>query len=502
MPTLRSASAENLATRLRQARQTARTQRAGVEGTARELILVAFGMPVLVLAVLLVGLLTLLLMSGGALSPIAVTVATCWLAIHLVPVTISGVTIGVLPLLPTLLIAAGTAATASSAARPGRPAATLSAAVCAILGGPILITAVALAVVMDGSSDMQVQSPDALVAFGTTFAVHAIATACGMGWRRRRDLNARWSITSADRRGLRYGVVAVVGLLTAAAILVVVRLIMRFHVVGELMSSGYRFDGYLGLTGLSVLYLPNLVVGAAVVLVGADVHFGLMSIGVMSVHPGPVPPLPLLAVLPSGGIGRWGLLGLVIPVALAVFVGWRCRSAGFVAHLRAAGVAAGVAATIMVVLGCGLGGALGEFGAVGVNVAAVGVFTFGWFAALGLLVALVYRCLPSTRRAGLAPDDELDSWLDDDLGYDDEYVADVDGLVGAAGAQEPTVSDGTEWGPEYFNDIPGDDAKGEVGVDADDEQSETQELIDRDAMEPVSATRSTAANGDHLGSQV
>ncbi|MGV9857627.1 cell division protein PerM [Gordonia sp. NPDC003425] len=429
MPSLRSASADNLAARLRQVRRHSRLQRANADGTARELILVAFGVPVITLGVLLVGLLAVLLLAGSALSGIAGALATCWLAVHQVPVTISGVTIGVLPLLPTLLIAAGTAVSAASVARRGRAATEVTAVACAAVGGPLLITAMSLAVVMDGSSDLQVQSPNALLAFGCTLAVHGVAAALGIGWARRRDLQSRLALTAADRRGVRYGVVAALALLAAGGAVVVIRLVMRWHLVGQLIAGGYDFDGFLGLTGLSVLYLPNAIVGAAAVLVGAHVHVGSASVALTGVHGGAVPPLPVLAVLPGGDVGTWGIVGFVVPAAIAAFVGWRCRSADPVAHARAVGVAAGVAATVMVVLGLSLGGALGEFGSAGVDVAAMGVFTFGWIAVVGLLVVLIYGYLPSTRSArrdghgvvDLEPD--LDDWFDD-RGYDDDYVDD------------------------------------------------------------------------------
>ncbi|MGC4962524.1 DUF6350 family protein [Gordonia sp. DT101] len=423
-----SPTADNLASRLRQMRQLSRAQRAMPDGSARELVVVAFAVPVVTMLVSAVVVLTVLLSAGSGLDGLATAVGAIWLAVHQVPLTMSGVTVGVLPLLPTIAVAAGTARMAASASGPERPASELVAVVFSAMGGPLLMTALSLAVVMDGSSVFPLQSPAALTAFGYTAGIHAAAATLGIVWQRRHECYERFGITPAVRRGVRLGGFAVTALLTCAAALVVIRMVMRWGIVGDLIGGGSDFDGYLGLTALSVLYLPNAVIGAAAVLVGSDVHVGGATVDLLDVHGGPVPPLPVLGVLPEDGAGMLGILGFVIPASIALLVAWRCRDIDPLANVRSVAVASAVAASTMVVLCSMAGGALGEFGDVGVTLPTAGVFTLGWLAVSGMVVALVYGTLPSTRAAREMLDVDDEYFDGDDLGYEDDYLtADDDG---------------------------------------------------------------------------
>ncbi|WP_439032048.1 cell division protein PerM [Gordonia terrae] len=431
MPTPRPETrAENLASQLRHLRRSRRAQRTAAEGSARQLAVVAFTVPAVALVMLIVVMLTVLLLAGSGLTGLPSAIASSWLAIHQVPVTISGVTIGVLPLLPTLVVAAGTAmltaravvAGGNSYERPGHDLFDVGAVVFSAVIGPVLITAMSLAIVMDGGSVLPVQTPNPLVAFLYTLGVHGGGALAGIVWTGRRDFAARFGVTHADRRGFRYGLVAALMLFVAGAVLICIRMLMRHGQIGELIATGYDFDGFLGLTALSLLYLPNVMVAATAVLVGSDVQLGAMTVDLFTVRGGAVPPVPVLAVLPEGsGAGSWGLVGLLVPAGVAGFIAWRCRDLDPMAHVRSVGVAAAVAASMVAIATMTAGGELGEFGDMTITVSAAGVFTLGWVAVVGLLVVLVYAFLPSTRAARAAVGDD---YFDDPLdpGYEDEYV--------------------------------------------------------------------------------
>ncbi|MFW0786811.1 DUF6350 family protein [Gordonia sp. CPCC 206044] len=420
-------TADTLASRLRQMRQHSRAQRSMVDGSARELIVVAFAVPVLTMVATVVAVLAVLLFASSGLEGLPPAVSAVWLAIHQVPITISGVTIGVLPLLPTLAVAIGTGRMAASAAAPERSGSELAAVFFSAVGGPLLVTALSLAVVMDGASVLPMQSPPALIAFAYTVGIHAGAALLGILWRRRRWCYERFAITPAIRRGVRNGSIAVCALLTCAALLVLVRLVQRWHVVGDLIATGNDFDGYLGLTALSVLYLPNLVAGTAGILVGADVHVGTASVGLLDVRGGPVPPVPVLGTLPGTGVGTLGVIGFVIPLAIGVVVALRCRDLDPMANVRSVAVAGAFAATVMALLLVISGGQLGEFGDVGITIETAAVFTLGWIVVTGLIVALIHGCLPSTRAARLDVVEDDDDWfVDDEYGYEDDYLTEDD----------------------------------------------------------------------------
>ena len=498
MPSLKSdPTTDNLASQLRNLRRSRRAQRTAAEGSARQLAVVAFTVPAIALVTLIVVMLSVLLLAGSGLTGLPSAIASGWLAVHQVPVTISGVTVGVLPLLPTLAVAAGTAWLTARAVAGGTNSNErdrhdlfdLGAVVFSAVIGPVLITAMSLAVVMDGGSVLPVQTPNALLAFLYTLGVHGGAAVAGVVWSRRRDFAVRGGVTHADRRGFRYGLVAAMLLLVAGAVLVCLRMLMRHGQIGELIESGYDFDGFLGLTLLSMLYLPNVMVAAMAVLVGSDVQIGATTVDLFTVRGDAVPPVPVLAVLPDGpGAGAWGFAGLLVPAGVAAFVGWRCRDLDPMAHVRSVGVAAAVAASVVAVLTVSAGGTLGEFGEVVVTVSAAGVFTLGWIAVVGLLIVLVYAFLPSTRAARLAVGDE---YFEDplDLGYEDEYVIVTDLDEDDEYAEYSEVEDGEFEDSEYEDseyddgefddgefgdaDLADDDAEYVAGSDPDDSDLDT-----------------------------
>ncbi|MGC4935633.1 DUF6350 family protein [Gordonia sp. DT30] len=495
MPTLRTvASTDNLATRLRDARQARRAHHERPERGPRELILVAFAVPVVTVVLALVVVLAVLLMAGSGLSGVASAVAACWLAINQVPITVAGVTIGVLPMLPTLLVAGGTAAVVASSCRARHTISEFVAVVCSAIAGALLVTAIALAVVMDGSSVLPIQSPNALAAFGLTFVVQGLAAAAGVVIGRSELLASRLSVT--DRRGIRYGFVAVLGLVAAGGLLILLRLILRFDALGDLVAGGYDFDGYLGLTLLSILYLPNLMVGAAAVLVGSEVHVGPASADLFAVRGAPVPPLPALAVLPAHSVW-WAAWGLLVPALIAGWVAWRCRTADPLNYARSIGMAAAVAATTMVIFGWLAGGTLGEIGTTGITLVTAGVFTLGWIAALGLAVWLVQHFLPSmrTRTSGSRRADTArtaDDWLDaeNETDFDAEYETGLDVEVESDAANDDDHLAADLDDLEDDGDLEDLEADGEYEYGDDDlDEPDLVAASDGDAVEPATEER-------------
>lgn len=474
MPTFSTTqTTENLASQLRRLRRSHRAQRDASDGSARELVLVAFAVPAIALVVLAIVVLTVLLMAGSSMTGLGTAVASCWLAIHQVPVTLSGVTIGVLPLLPTLVVVAATGRLCARAAHGRRAPSELVAVALSAVAGPLLITAMSLAVVMDGATVLPVQSPNPLLAFAYTLGIHVAGAVGGIAWSRRRDPALRRRLSAADRRGVRWGLAAVLMLFVVGAVLVTVRLVMRHDMLGQLLETGNGFDGYLGLTMLSLLYLPNLMVGAVAVLVGSDARVGSAGFDLFAVHGGPLPPVPVLAVLPDvPGAGSLGLLGFVVPLAVAGVVAWRCRDIDPLANVRSVGVAGAVAASIIAVLSAVAGGQLGEFGDVGITVSSACVYTLGWIVVVGMLTAVIYGLLPATRLAradAVDASDPLPDW--DDESFDDDYVivsdAELDGDYGDDG----------EYGDEYDyedEDVVDDPDDADDHDDADDEPSEPE----------------------------
>jgi len=356
---------------------------------ARVLLLVATRPAAFAFAAVVVALSVTLLTGGGGFSGISGAVAAGWLTLHQVPLVIGTTTLGILPLLPTGLLLWAVARECAEAVEPEPSRAELGWLAAAALGGPLLITAVCLAVAEDASGEGALQPPNPLPAFGWVFGLHLCALSCGIVFRLRHQILSRlpyWPIAVAY----------VVGhtmrrLLICGAAITAVCLLANWSTLGETYGNADGIVGWLGLTVLSLLYLPNVIVAAVSVLLGAGVQFGEASIDLFSVVGGPVPAVPVLAALPQGSAALWWPVLLVVPAAIAALGGidtaricddrlgapWVTLASAF------------LGTTVSVAVASVAGGELGNFGRMGIELPVLAVVAFGWFALAGY-VGLVF----------------------------------------------------------------------------------------------------------------
>lgn len=359
----------------------------------RALLGVAFRPTVLALVIIATCVLVTLVASNSELNGTSGAIAASWLAVHQVQLTVSGVSLGVLPLLPTLLMVWACAKACARTVTEESPSYERWWVLGAALSGPLLVTAIALAVVQDASEVIPLASPNVLAAFGWVLAVHLTAAGIGMGSRLWRPLTAQLSVPAWVFAAAQPALRAAMALLASGAALTAVALVSSWDTVGDLVAAGNGFVGGLGLTVLSILYLPNVVLGAVAVLVGAPAHVGTAAVSLLEVTGGPVPALPLLGALPAGGGGGAALALLTVPAAIGVMLGRDCAR-GVSSSLEAAQRA--TAAAVAVALGLGLlafagGGALGSFGTVGVDLPVFVGLVFAWLGLLGAAVAALSR---------------------------------------------------------------------------------------------------------------
>lgn len=444
---------ESLVTRLRRGRVARREQPPPGRAATWDLLKVAAGVPAITTLVLAVVVTLTKVLAGGAFGGLGAQIAAAWLAVNQVPLTVGGVTVGVLPLLPTVAVIAGAAMVTARAARDVDTLAEVGTIAGAALAGPLLWTALALAVVADGSAVSSIGQTPPLPAFGFTLLVQGIGVAIGVGRRCLQPVLDNYEFPVTDRVGTRAGLLAFLGLLAGGGMLVVVGVIAKWDRVGQLIGEGHSFDGYLGLTFLSILYLPNIVIDAAALAVGADVQAGTAVVDAMSVHPGAVPPLPILGILPEQGLGGLGALVFVTPAVVGALVGWYCRSNDARKHARAVGVAAAVCAALMVLsAGMSAGGA-GELGRVGVSAPLAGVYVFAWVAVVGGLAVAVHQFAPAVWVGRAAPGTDADDGFDlDELLASDEF-ADLE-IIDDPDVDEPE--------PEPESDMAAAEAEAEV----------------------------------------
>lgn len=359
---------------------------------ARELLRVAFGPSLVALVVIAAIALLQLLIANSDMTGALGAIASMWLGVHLVPVSIGGAALGVLPLLPVLAMVWGTARTTAAATSPQGSWFVTRWVVASALGGPLLIAAIALAVIHDAASVLtELQTPNALLAFGSVLAVHAVGAAVGVGTRVGRRLLAASALPAwvpDAARAAAAGVLALVGL---SGVVTAGSMVVHWSTMHDLYSITDSLFGQLSLTVLSVLYIPNVLVGTAAVAVGSSAHVGLATFSSFTVFGGDIPALPVLAAVPTPPLGPVWVALLIVAASSAVAVGQQCarRPLPLGPALAKLVVASGLAAFTMALLGYAGGGRLGNFGDVGVDQATFGPAVFLWFAGIGgLTVAM------------------------------------------------------------------------------------------------------------------
>jgi hypothetical protein len=353
---------------------------------ARDLIRVAFGPALVALVIIAAVVLVQLVIANSDMTGAFGAIASMWLGVHQVPIFISGRELGVMPLLPALLMVWGAARTTAQATSERASWFVIRWIVASAIGGPLLIAALALAVVHDAASVLtQLQTPSAGHAFLNVLVVHGVGAVIGVSSKvgRRTLLRSRlpdWLAGSV--RAATAGVLALLGLsaaVTSAA------LVVHWSTMHDLFGITESAFGQFSLTVLSVLYAPNVIVGASAMAVGSSAHIGFATFSSFTVFGGDIPAVPILAAAPSPPLGPVWVALLIVGAAAGVAVGQQCArmplplGPALVRLLVASMLGGGV----MALLGYAGGGQLGNFGPVGVDQATFAPAVFLWFFVVG-----------------------------------------------------------------------------------------------------------------------
>ncbi|OXR41742.1 hypothetical protein B7C42_06084 [Nocardia cerradoensis] len=342
-----------------------------------------------------------LMAAGSGMTGASGAIAAGWLAVHQVPVVVGKTSLGLLPLLPTAGVLWLTMRDCAHAVSPRSSRADLGWIVGAALAGPLLVTAVCLAVAEDAATAVPLQSPDTLTAFCCVGGLHLLAAVTGIAARPNalRDRIAS-SLPDWVFAGARAAARALWRLLLGGAILTLVSFVLHWSVIGDTYATAGNFAGLVGLTVLSLAYLPNVVIAATSFLIGADVHIGGGALSAFSVAGAPVPALPVLAAVPTGPAAGWWPVLLLVPAAVGVRGGLDCarESADEVRSPWATVFSAALAALALLLLGLFAGGTVGSFGEIGPGVLLTAGLTFAWLTVAGYLGLLCGR-----RFLGIAP---------------------------------------------------------------------------------------------------
>jgi hypothetical protein len=365
-----------------------RVQESGAAGArqARDLLRVAFGPALVALVVIAAVTLLELVTANSDMTGALGAIASMWLGVHQVPISISGRELGVMPLLPVLLMVWGTARTTAQATPTRASWFVVRWIVASALGGPLLIAAISLAVIHDAASVItELQTPNALRAFLSVLVVHAIGAAIGVGSRVGRRALAASPLPAWLADSLRAAMAGVLALLGLSGLVTAGSLVVHWATMQELFAITNSIFGQFSLTVLSVLYAPNVIVGTAAIAVGSSVHLGFATFSSFTVFGGDIPALPVLAAAPSPPLGPVWVALLIVGASSGVAVGQQCarRPLPLLPAIAKLLTAALLAALTMALLGYAAGGPLGNFGDVGVDQDTFGFAVFLWFAAVG-----------------------------------------------------------------------------------------------------------------------
>ena len=355
---------------------------------ARDLLRVAFGPALVALVVIAAVTLLQLLIANSDMTGALGAIASMWLGVHQVPISIGGRELGVMPLLPVLLMVWGTARTTAQATPATASWFVIRWIVASALGGPLLISAISLAVIHDAASVItELQTPSALRAFMSVLVVHAIGASIGVGSRVGRRVLGTSPLPDWLVDSLRAAMAGVLALLGLSGMVTAASLVVHWGTMQELYAITNSIFGQLSLTVLSVLYVPNVIVGTAAMAVGSSAHLGFATFSSFTVFGGDIPALPVLAAAPNPPLGPAWVALLIVGASSGVAVGQQCARRPLPIHTAMAKllVAASVAALTMALLGYAAGGQLGNFGDVGTDQGTFGFAVFLWFAVVGAI---------------------------------------------------------------------------------------------------------------------
>lgn len=388
----------------RVSRQIDDNRPAGVR-QARDLVRVAFGPAVVALGIIAAITLLQLLIANSDMTGALGAIASMWLGVHQVPISIGGRELGVMPLLPVLLMVWATARTTAQATSPRSSWLVVRWVVASALGGPLLVAAIALAVVHDASSVItELQTPNALRAFTSVLVVHAVGAAIGVWSRIGRRALAASTLPNWLGDSVRAATAGVLALLGLSGMVTAASLVVHWATMQELYGITDSIFGQFSLTVLSALYAPNVIVGASAIAVGSSAHIGFATFSSFTVFGGDIPALPILAAAPTPPLGPVWVALMIVGASSGVAVGQQCarRALPIGPATVKLLVAAAIGAMAMALLGYGGSGRLGNFGDVGVDVNTLIVGVFFWFAVVGW-VTLVMSGGIRRRRKRLSP---------------------------------------------------------------------------------------------------
>lgn len=377
---------------------------------------------------------------GAKFSMVPSVLASVWMVANAAPLKMQGVELGFVPLLPAIAVILGHSRRITKALGDKVSVRGLRVFAALGIGLPMVLTFIAWLMLLDAGRVFDVQAPHLGRALLNTFLVNGLAVAIGMRGRIWRALLMRrhwptWPVESV-RLGRNFlGWMCVAGLLG-----VVIALIGNWSAARAAYEIAPGFWPGVGMTLLALLYLPNIVIGAAAVLLGGEYNLGFGLFSLFNITNVELPPLPILAAAPNAPIPGGPFL-LAIPAIVAVATVYRfVRQRSYVESPVFTGLGAGVAALVFAFIGAWLArGVLGTVGITGPLPWLAAVEAGGWLLLPATVLmwflaragATVTEAVPADEVASAEDAEREDAeYEDDDADYDGKDASD-DGDVAA-----------------------------------------------------------------------
>ncbi|WP_304349018.1 DUF6350 family protein [Corynebacterium frankenforstense] len=427
-----------------------------------------------------------LLVTSTPLSALPASVGSAWLVLNAAPISLDGVALGVVPLVPAILFAWVISRRVHRAVKDRVSLADLGVLTAGVVGLPLGLTLTALFMVYDAASVYPVDLPPVGHAVLATLLVHLGALVTGMRARLWRALAHRfgspdWLVDAARTAAQFLG-------LTAGAGLVAWLLGLALHggEVAEIFASAHGVGEALLIVLITLLYLPNAVISAGAVLLGSEVHAGAASVSLFSVHLVPLPPLPVFSAVPPE-MPAWAMVFLLLPALAGAWLAYRrlpdWREA--LAGAAFAGVFAWAACYLA-------GGEMGVYGPTGPMAWLAGLLAAVWLGVVGLVAA----GLAEIRRRRLADTLSADALAADERAAQDEEDGDEDAEP-VDGEVVDEADDDTDAEADEVEDVEADTDADDADPDGDREDTATDtDAAPRGEAVPVSELLDSDADAD------